>query len=70
MLRFTLFVSLTTFKISLFRFIATYNMNFKITLDKLANTRSIFPSNLQLAAYLYGIEDTYPNFIASQQLVA
>ena len=70
MLRFTLFVHLTTSKVSVFRSITAYNANFQITLDKLANTGETLPSDLQLAAYLHGIEDTYPDFAASQQSAA
>ena len=70
MLRFTLFVYLTTFKVSVFRFITAYNANFQITLDKLAKTRNTLLSNFQLVVYLYGIKDTYPDFAASQQSAA
>lgn len=45
-------------------------MDFQIALDKLANTRLTLPQDLQLAAYLHSIEDTYPDFAASQQLAA
>lgn len=69
MLRLTLFIYLTTFKVFLFCFITTYNADFKITFDKLANIRSTLPSNLQLAAYLHRIEDIYLDFATSQQLV-
>ncbi len=69
-LRFTLFVHFTTSKVSVFRSITTYNADFQITLDKLANTGSTLPSDLQLAVYLHRIEDTYPDFAASQQSAA
>ena len=69
-LRFTLFVHLTISKVSIFRSITAYNADFQITLDKLANTGSTLPSDLQLAAYLHGIEDTYPDFAASQRSAA
>lgn len=62
MLRITLFVHLTTSKISIFRSITAYNTNFQTALNKLANTRSTLPSNFQLAIYLYSIEDTYFDF--------
>ena len=45
MLRFTLFVHLTISKVSIFQSITAYNMDFQITLDKLANTKSTLPSN-------------------------
>ena len=69
-LRFTFFVHLTTFKVSIFRSITAYNTDFQITFDKLANTGSTHLFDLQLAAYLHGIEDTYPDFAASQRLAA
>lgn len=69
-MRFTLFVHLSTSKVSIFRSISAYNANFQITLDKLANNGQNLPSDLQPAAYLHKIEDTYPNFAVSQQLAA
>ena len=42
-------------------------MDFQITLDKLANTKLTLPFNLQLAGYLHGIEDIYPDFATSKQ---
>ena len=66
MLRFTLFIHLLTSKVFIFYSITAYNADFQITLDKLANIRSTFSSDLQLAAYLYGIKDTYSNFAAFQ----
>lgn len=70
MLRFTLFVHLTTSKVSLFHFIITYNADFQITFDKLANTRSTLIFDFQLAAYLHKIKDTYLIVVASQKLTA
>lgn len=67
-LRFIFFVYLTTFKVSIFRSIITYNTGFQITFDKLANTRSTLPNNIQLTAYLYRIEDIYPDIAVSQRL--
>ncbi len=42
-------------------------MDFQITLDKLANTRSTFFSDLQLTTYLHGIEDIYSDFAVLQR---
>ena len=45
-LRFILFVYLITLKVSIFQYITTsYNANFQITLDKLANIGSTFLFN-------------------------
>ncbi len=67
MLRFTLFVHLTTSKISVFSSITAYNADFQITLDKLANTGLTLFSDIQLTAYLHRIKNTYPDFATSQQ---
>lgn len=70
LLRFTLFVYLTTSKICLFRSITTYNIEFQITFNKLVNTGSTFSNDLPLVIYWHGIEDTYPYFATSQQSAA
>ena len=51
----------------MFRLITAYSADFQITLNKLASTGSSLPSDLQLAAYLHGIENTYSDFAASQR---
>ena len=51
----------------MFWLITTYNTDFQITLDKLANIGLTLISDLQLAAYLHGIEDIYSDFAASQR---
>lgn len=67
MLRFTLFIHLTTSKVSVFWSITAYNTDLQITLDKFANTESTLPFNFQLATYLYEIKNTYLDFAISQQ---
>lgn len=67
MLRFTLFIRLTNSKVSVFQSISTYNTDFQIVLNKLANSRSILLSRLQLAVYLHDIEDTYSDFATFQR---
>lgn len=51
-----------------FHFITTYNADFWITLNKLANTGCILPNDLQLATYIHEIKDIYLDFTTSQQL--
>ncbi len=69
-LRFTLFIHLITSKVSSFRSITDYNADFQITLDKLRSWGDSIPDDLKLAAYLHGIEDTYPDFAAAHRSVA
>ena len=69
-LRFIFFIHLSTSKVSVFRFITTYNEDFQIILDKLANTGNTLFFDLQLAVYLHGIKDIYLNFAALYWSVA
>ncbi len=62
MLGSTPFVHSTQSKVSICRLVTAYIVDFQITLDKLANTRSTLLSDLQLVAYVLGIDDTYPDF--------
>lgn len=70
MLRFPLFVHLITSKVSGFKTIKVYYANFQITLDKLRSSRDTLPDNLKLAAYLHGIEESYPDFASANRSVA
>ncbi len=45
-------------------------MDFQITLDKLRNSGDFIPDDQKLAAYLHGIEDTYPDFAAVHRSAA
>ena len=67
---FNLFVHLITSKVSSFRSILAYKADFQITLDKLLSSGDSIADDLKLAAYLYGIEDTYPDFAAANRLAA
>ncbi len=69
-LQFTLFVHLNTSRVSSFRSITEYNADFQITLDKLRSSGDSIPDDLKLAAYLHGIEDTYPDFAAAHRSAA
>ncbi len=64
---FTLFVYLTTSKVSSFRSITESNADFQITLDKLQSSGDSIPDDLKLLAYLHGIKDTYPDFAAAHR---
>ena len=66
-LRFTLFTHLVTTKVATFKTITAYNADFKITIDKLSSSGENLPADLRLAAYLHGIEVTYPDFAAAQR---
>ncbi len=61
-----LFIHLIIPKVSIFPSITTYNTDFQITLDKLANIESTLSSNLQLVTYLYRIKDIYLDNAISQ----
>ncbi len=67
---FNLFVHLITSKVSSFRSILAYKADFQITLDKLLSSGDCIADDLKLAAYLYGIEDTYPDFAAANRSAA
>lgn len=66
-LRFTLFIHLVTTKVASFKSITAYNADFQITIDKLSSSGENLPADLRLAAYLHGIEATYPDFAAAQR---
>ena len=67
---FTLFTHLVTTKVAIFKIIAAYNADFKITIDKLSSSDENLSTDLQLAAYLHRIEVIYPDFVAAQQFSA
>ena len=62
---FTLFTYLVTTKVATFKTIIAYNADFKITIDKLSSSGKNLSADLQLAAYLHGIEVIYPDFAAA-----
>ena len=64
---FTLFTHLVTTKVSSFKLITIYNADFQITINKLSGLDENLLADLRLAAYLHGIETTYPDFAAAQK---
>lgn len=64
-LRFTLFVHLTTSTIATFRSITEDNTDFQIILDQLRSSAESLPDGLQPAACLHGIESGYSEFASA-----
>lgn len=62
-----LFVHPITSKVSAFRSITAYNADFQITLDKLRSSGNTLPDDLNLAAYLHVIEESYLDFAAANR---
>ncbi len=69
-LRFNHFIHLVTTKVGAFKSITAYNADFQIKIDRLSSSGETLPTDLKLAAYLHGIEDTYPDFAAANRSAA
>ena len=58
-LRHTLFIHLMTSKLSDFNNLQDFQIDFKSTLSKLHESGEPLPKDLQIAAFLHGVEETY-----------
>ena len=58
-LQHTLFIHLMTSKLSAFNTLQDFQIDFKSTLSKLHESGEPLPKDLQIAAFLHGVEETY-----------
>ncbi len=56
--------------IAMIQFIKLFNLNFENYLDKFTNPRKNLSDELELATFVYRIEDTYINFAKTHQSAA
>lgn len=54
-----LFIHFMTTKLNEYSSVKEYQLNFKLTLQKLHKSEAPLPKDLQFAAFLYGMEEVY-----------
>lgn len=65
--RHTLFIHLMTSKLSDFNTLQDFQIDFKSTLSKLHESGEPLPKDLQIAAFLHGVEETYSQWAFAKQ---
>lgn len=66
-LRHNLFIYLITTKLNKYSSVEEYQLNFKPTLEKLYKSGVPLPKDLQLASFLYGVKETYSQWVFAKR---